>query len=93
MRALILNALGKESSNSPAEKLLKVELRDKGWQYEFFPLREMEIKPCLSCGACATKTPGICSSLYIQDSPHFFTLYNPTIEKHLLKRIIGLLKP
>lgn len=60
MEALILNALGREGSNSHAEKVLKNELKDKGWQYELFPLREMEIKPCLSCGSCATKTPGIC---------------------------------
>lgn len=62
MKALILNALEREGSNSHAEKenVLKVELEDKGWQYELFPLREMEIKPCLSCGSCATRTPGIC---------------------------------
>lgn len=60
MKALILNALAGEGGNSHAEEVLKDELKDKGWQYELLPLGEMEIKPCLSCGTCATRTPGIC---------------------------------
>lgn len=59
MKALILNALTSEK-NPEAEKILQSELKKKGWQYEIFTLGDMDIKPCASCGNCATNTPGLC---------------------------------
>lgn len=59
MKALILNAFPSEK-NPKVEKILKSELKEKGWQYEIFALGDMDIKPCTSCGNCATKTPGLC---------------------------------
>lgn len=61
MKATILDALGVQEKNfSLAEHLVSV-LEAKGWQQEIFPLAEMEIKPCTSCGQCAVKNPGRCT--------------------------------
>lgn len=59
MKALILNAFPAKK-NLQAEKILRTELKEKGWQLESFALGDMDIKPCASCGSCATNTPGLC---------------------------------
>lgn len=59
MKALILNAFPSEK-NPNVENILKSELIEKDWQCETITLGEIDIKPCASCGNCATKTPGLC---------------------------------
>jgi len=60
MKALILNAFP-EQKNPEAEKILESELKKKGWRYDVFALGNMDIKPCASCGGCATRSPGLCT--------------------------------
>lgn len=59
MKALILNAFPSEK-NPNIEEIIKSELKENGWQYEILALGDQDVKPCASCGTCATKTPGLC---------------------------------
>lgn len=38
-----------------------------GMQYNYFPMRELEIKPCRNCGGCQFKSPGEC--VFTDDNP------------------------
>jgi multimeric flavodoxin WrbA len=60
MNAIILNALD-TVEKPPVPELLASLLEAKGWEYEIFPLGEMAIKPCASCGSCNARTPGRCT--------------------------------
>lgn len=57
MNAVILDAFEKDNSvGTGLEKLL----REENIEYTCFKLRDMNIKRCLACGACADRTPGKC---------------------------------
>lgn len=60
MKALILDALDRET-NLEIIPLLASSLEAKGFQNHIFPLRDMDIRPCSSCGCCALKNPGKCT--------------------------------
>ncbi len=105
-QVLILNAFPSEK-NPQVEEILKAELKDKGWQCEMFALGDMDIKPCRSCGNCATKTPGLClqkdgmekilakwvqSQLVILLSPISFGGYHSDLKK-VIDRLLPLNTP
>ena len=61
MKATILNGARAGGTTLAAiEQSFVDELAGRGWTYETFNLREMEIKPCLGCFGCWVQTPGEC---------------------------------
>ncbi|MFZ5353017.1 MAG: flavodoxin family protein [Bacillota bacterium] len=64
MKAVILNGFENENFISQA---LKTQLEEKTVSITYFFLKDMDIKPCRSCGACGIKSPGRC---VINDDMH-----------------------
>jgi multimeric flavodoxin WrbA len=54
--AAIFDALQDDTTGALLEELLK----EKGHSCTRFRLRDLDIKPCRSCGSCGEKTPGRC---------------------------------
>lgn len=60
MKAVILNALyPREDLDLP--EILWSLLAKRGWEIQILPLKQMDVKPCSSCGCCSDKNPGRCS--------------------------------
>lgn len=93
MSIVILDAMGSENriSNNLKEKLIQ-----ENKEFSYFELRDMNILPCRSCGACAYKSPGKCvlkddshemlkaiarSNTLIMLTPIRFGGYNSTLKK------------
>lgn len=57
MSSVILD--GFEGENSIGNTLKRL-LDEKGEEFHYFKLKDMNILPCRSCGACAYKSPGKC---------------------------------
>lgn len=57
MSAVILDAMERESNIT---KILKEIYKDIGEDMDYFVLRDKNILPCRSCGACGYKSPGKC---------------------------------
>ncbi|KUO76956.1 MAG: hypothetical protein APF77_19060 [Clostridia bacterium BRH_c25] len=64
MSLVILDAM--EAGNGISNKL-KEELLQAGKEFSYFELRDMNILPCRSCGACGFKSPGKC---VLKDDSH-----------------------
>lgn len=64
MHSVILDALENENS---IENFLLTKLAEKGEEFAYFKLQDMNILPCRSCGSCAFKSPGKC---VIEDDIH-----------------------
>jgi len=64
MPIVILDAMEKESSIS---NILIDVCKEKGEEISCFKLKDMNISPCRSCGACSFKSPGKC---VIKDDIH-----------------------
>lgn len=47
-------------SESPIENILKRRLEQNDKEIYYFTLKDMNILPCRSCGACSFKSPGKC---------------------------------
>jgi multimeric flavodoxin WrbA len=64
MSIVILDAMegGNDISNN-----LKGKLIQTGEEFSYFKLKDMNILPCRSCGACGFKSPGKC---VLQDDSH-----------------------
>jgi len=60
LKALILDALDRET-NLEIIPLLASSLEEKRFQNQTLSLRDMDIRPCSSCGRCASKNPGQCT--------------------------------
>ncbi|WP_461612662.1 flavodoxin family protein [Clostridium sp. Marseille-QA1073] len=57
MRAVILDGFEEENLIGA---ILKKMFEGKGEEFSYFKLKDMNILPCRSCGACSHKTPGKC---------------------------------
>ncbi len=57
MRAVILDGFEEENLIGA---ILKKMFKEKGKKFSYFKLKDINILPCRSCGACAYKTPGKC---------------------------------
>ena len=64
MSIVILDAMEGENNISSN---LKEKLIQTGKKFSYFELRDMNIMPCRSCGACGFKSPGKC---VLQDDSH-----------------------
>jgi len=60
LKAVIIDAFNAHEGKD-ITGLLNELLAEKGWETRLFPISEMDIRPCSSCGNCAAKTPGRCS--------------------------------
>jgi len=61
MKAVILNGrLTGDSQLDDVERILIGELEEAGWKARSFPLRNMNIRPCIGCFGCWVETPGQC---------------------------------
>lgn len=57
MSAVVLDSFERENSiGSTLGRLLE----EKGEEFSYFKLKDMNIKRCMACGACADRTPGKC---------------------------------
>lgn len=80
--------------------VLKKMFEEKGKEFSYFKLKDMNILPCRSCGACAYKSPGKCvfeddmpsiiksfakSSVMIMLTPIRFGGYSSQLKKALDK--------
>jgi len=57
LRAVILDGFKEENIIGT---VLKKMFEEKGKEFSYFKLKDMNILPCRSCGACSYKTPGKC---------------------------------
>ncbi|HYE82021.1 MAG TPA: NAD(P)H-dependent oxidoreductase [Clostridia bacterium] len=64
MSLVILDAM--KAGNGISDKL-KEELRRNDKEFSYFELRDMNIMPCRSCGACGFISPGKCA---VKDDAH-----------------------
>ncbi|MEA4845850.1 MAG: hypothetical protein VB106_01310 [Clostridiaceae bacterium] len=64
MSIVILDAMDEQNNIS---SILKETLTEAGQEIISFKLKDMNILPCRSCGACGFKSPGKC---VIQDDSH-----------------------
>ncbi len=64
MRTVILDAWGSEN---PIGDVLQRVIEERGDTVSYYMLKDMNILPCRSCGACGTKSPGRC---VIEDDMH-----------------------
>lgn len=64
MGVLILDGMEKKDA---VVARVQSELEEKGAEYTYFRLRDMNIMPCRNCGGCAFKTPGEC--VFKDDNP------------------------
>lgn len=64
MSIVVLDAM--DGSNAVSEKI-KERLAQSGKKFSYFELRDKNILPCRSCGACGFKSPGKC---VLKDDSH-----------------------
>lgn len=57
LKTVILDAF--ENQSLIGNTLIKL-LEEKGENFSYFKLKDMNILPCRSCGACGSKSPGKC---------------------------------
>lgn len=70
MSVVILDAV---ESESPIQNILKRILKQNDKEILYFKLKEMNILPCRSCGACAFKSPGKC--IFSDDMPEILRAF------------------
>jgi len=59
---VVLDAAEKEDSTVRITGDMLIEtLQHQGQSFSYFKLAEMNICPCISCGACGIKKPGECA--------------------------------
>lgn len=73
MRVIVFDGLEKESRMANA---LKDMIRKRSKDFSDFKLKEMNIVPCRSCGACGFKTPGKC--IFDDDMPKILKAFAPS---------------
>lgn len=93
MKSVVLDGF---DNPNPIGNALKKLLNESGDDFSYFTLRDMNIMPCRSCGACGIKSPGKCiinddihevmraiagSSLFIMITPIRFGGYSSQLKK------------
>jgi multimeric flavodoxin WrbA len=61
LKAVILDAsISAGTIETSIVRLIESEFQNSGHAFTTFTLRDMNILPCRSCGACGFKSPGVC---------------------------------
>jgi putative NADPH-quinone reductase len=111
MKVLVLNSSPRSEGQSKTELMLShmaLGMRETGGDVEVIPLRSKQVKNCIGCYTCWTKTPGVCihkddmtnelypkwleADLVVYASPLYHFTVNATM-KAFIERTLPVIEP